>query len=197
MPDLQSPLAGRSDALRAVVSTGVEPQVVVTERPLGALTQLAGWGNAFVPAIMPALTALGIDAVGDYRAVTRAGAAQCLRVAPDRVLLRHPDAKKLETAIATLDPGCVANLDLSHARCVIRICGPSAVALLARVGSIDFRPNYFGVGQFIQTGLHHVGVLIHRTGSTDYDILIPTTWAASLWDFLCDNAAPLGYRVGD
>jgi sarcosine oxidase gamma subunit len=39
--------------------------------------------------------------------------------------------------------------------------------------------------------MHGIAVLIDRTGAEAYDVLVPGTWAASLWDLLAINARPL------
>ena len=36
----------------------------------------------------------------------------------------------------------------------------------------------------IQTGIHGVPVLTHRTGEETLDLLVPATWAASTLDYL-------------
>ena len=86
-------------------------------------------------------------------------------------------------------------VDLSHARTVIRIEGDVARELLARLASVDFSPEIFSVGQFVQTGMHHIGVLIERIDETCYDIFIPVTWAASIWGIITLHAGQFGYRV--
>ena len=48
---------------------------------------------------------------------------------------------------------------------------------------------------FVQTGIHHVSVLIHRKNEMEFEIFTPVTWARSVWELICLNAAPFGYIV--
>jgi len=85
--------------------------------------------------------------------------------------------------------------ELSHARCVISIIGEACEALMARLAGVDFSLRVFPVGSFVQTGIHHVGVLIKRDEPKGFEIFVPYTRAASNWDYLCTCALGFGYRV--
>ena len=124
-----------------------------------------------------------------------AGEAQCFRIAPNRLLVRHPDPAVLIAASARLDPAKTPIVDLGHARTVIRVEGSAAEDLLARFASIDFAEGSFPAGAFAQTGIHKVLTLIHRSAPQEFDLFVPVTWAATVWELLCENAAPFGYQV--
>ncbi len=70
-----------------------------------------------------------------------------------------------------------------------------AEEVMARLAPIDFRASSMPVDSFVQTGIHHVGVLIHRTTEMQFEILTPVTWARSVWELICLNATPFGYHV--
>ncbi|MGP4806362.1 sarcosine oxidase subunit gamma [Agrobacterium cavarae] len=151
--------------------------VTINEVELGYLVQLAGWAN-FVQAADKTLQIHALSLPVDYR-LTRHHEGSCLwRVAPDRVLVRS-DAK-LE--FPSNDE--IVSLDLSDARVMLSVEGPGAAGLLSRVVALDFSEQGFPIGRFAQSSLHHVGVLIDRTGRDAFTVLIPTTWARSLTDLL-------------
>lgn len=162
-------------------------RVTIDEIEIGHLTQLAGWSN-FEAAAERLLQTLGVVLPADYRmpartyhTPVRAGATTVWRVAPDRVLV-HSAA---ELGLASSPD--VAVLDLSQARVCLSVTGPGAAALLSRVVALDFSGTAFPTGTFAQTGLHHVGVLIERTGRETFLVFIPTTWARSLTELLIDH----------
>lgn len=166
--------------LRGVNSDGAA--VSVREVDLGYLAQLAGWGD-FVSAADNMLRAQALAIPEDYRTPVRRGMMTVWRIAPDRVLVRS-DAKLDFTSTES-----VVALDLSHARVCLALEGPGAAGLLSRVIALDFSETAFPVGTFVQTSLHHVGVLIERTGEREFMAFIPTTWARSLTDLLVTHLA--------
>lgn len=155
-------------------------RVTIDEIEIGHLTQLAGWSN-FEAAAANLLQSLGIALPADYRMPVRAGATTAWRVAPDRVLV-HSAA---ELRLASSED--IAVLDLSQARVCLSVTGLGAAGLLSRVVALDFSETAFPIGSFAQTGLHHVGVLIERTGRETFLVFIPTTWARSLTQLLIDH----------
>jgi heterotetrameric sarcosine oxidase gamma subunit len=152
----------------------------ISASPPGALVQLAGWGN-FSEVVRPTLRALGFSGLGDYKTARTAGAFVSYRLAPDRILLRSDDATGIAEMISTLPETEVAVLDLSHARWVLRFETTTAAELLARLAPLDFDLSAFPVGSFAQTGINHIGVLIHRLRAERFDVLVPYTWVDSIW----------------
>lgn len=178
----------------AAGSTREEARLVLSEQALGALWQIAGWRD-FTAAAEPVLAALGFTGLGDHGLARASAGTECYRIAPDRIWLRCPDAEILLAALGAAPSGRLAPLDLSHARTVIRASGAAVVELMARLAPLDFAPAAFPVGGFAQTGIHGVPVLIHRRFEATFDLLIPVTWAGSLWEWMCENARPFGYAV--
>jgi heterotetrameric sarcosine oxidase gamma subunit len=152
----------------------------ISASPPGALVQLAGWSN-FPEVVGPTLRTLGFSGLGDYKTARTAGAFVCYRLARDRILLRSDDATGLAEMMSTLRETEVAVLDLSHARWVLRFERTTAAELLARLAPLDFDLSAFPVGSFAQTGINHVGVLIHRLRAERFDVLVPYTWMDSIW----------------
>lgn len=189
MADLHSPISHSHPPPQAPHS-----DLQLSETMPGGLLQIAGW-SGFEAAATPALSTFGLEGLGDYRNARSAAGATVYRIAPDRLLLRHSDPSALTKASAALDPERACSLDLSHARWVFAIEGATAPALLARLLPIDCDPACFPVDCFVQTAVHHVGVLLHRRAEVRWELLVPVTWAQSLWDYLCEAAVPLGYRL--
>lgn len=162
--------------------------VVLGTRGLNGLWQIAGW-DEFEKTADPTLRSLGLEGLGTYRQSQTAGDVTSFRTAPDRLLLEgcgdltaHGSAELMV-------------LDLGHARTVITLEGPAARDLLSQVIAIDFTAGAFDAGEFLQTGIHHVGVLIHCTGSNRFEILVPCTWAETIWEVLFENAVPHGLTI--
>lgn len=156
--------------------------VTVSETELGHLVQLAGWG-AFVEAAGKALRDQALSLPQDYRTPARSAAATAWRIAPDRVLVRSA------SALAIQGTDDIVTLDLSDARIGLTIAGDGAEGLLSRMIALDFSEHAFPVGSFVQTSLHHVGVLIERQDRDQFMVMLPTTWARSLTDLLVTHLA--------
>lgn len=119
----------------------------------------------------------------DGRSASTHGTGNLFRVSPKRVLIvdmGDPSLFSQIKALVTIDAGTVS--DLSHARMSLTMQGVNAETLLKRLVSIDLRPAHFPVGQFAQTFVQDANVLIHRTAEDHFSILIPTSFATSLWD---------------
>ena len=71
-------------------------------------------------------------------------------------------------------------LDLSSARAILRLSGPRASDVMARLCAVDFRDKS---RQFHATGIHHVPVHIHAKEGV-FDIYMPRSFAESLTDYI-------------
>ena len=169
---------------------GVAGDVGITlgTRQIAGLWQIAGW-QGFDRAAAPVLAAMGLHDGGSYRRAEQAGAVTAWRIAPDKILIEGaPD-------LSAHSSDDLVTLDLGHARTAITLGGAAARDLLMQLCAVDCSAAAFAAGAFIQTGIHHVGVLIHCTGPDSFDILVPGTWAETIWEALHHNALPHGYEV--
>tara|TARA_R110002051_G_scaffold316835_1_gene397046 strand:- start:41455 stop:41991 length:537 start_codon:yes stop_codon:yes gene_type:complete len=168
-----------SCTLKGQTSNGAD--VEIHESDLGVLWQFAGW-DGFGEALAGLLSPLGIKAADDMRTSTRGSGLSLWRIAPDKVLIAGNEPSASLAAIET-GPD-VVGLDLTHARIKIRIEGAGAPDLLTRLVPVDVSLASFPNGSFVQTGMHHVGVLIDRISDTCFEILVPRTWSCSLIDLM-------------
>jgi len=162
--------------------------VTLGERPVTDLWQLAGWAD-FENAAKPVLEALGLAGLGDYRTSRRAGSATCYRIAPDKILIEGG------SDVSAFMSEKLATLDLGHARTAITMDGANARDVLAQLIAIDVSPDIFAENHFLQTGIHHVPVLIRCLAPERFEIFVPVTWAETIWEILCLNASPHGYEI--
>lgn len=154
--------------------------VTISQAELGNLTQLAGW-DKFHELADSELRKEGLSLPGDCRSSFRRGLTTVWRIAPDRALVRSDTAPGFESVTD------LAVLDLSDSRVCLTLEGPGASGFLSRVASLDFSDVAFDVGTFAQTAVHHVSVLIDRSGPDQFAVLVPTTYATSLTSFLADH----------
>lgn len=192
MPNRMSPLAMVMKTGRFGATNANSAGVTITERPLESLIQIAGWDD-FMSEVSSGLKLLGFNDVGGYRNCQYSDEICLFRTAPDRVLILGQPIGGLSNDLT--DSKSLAVLDMSHTRTRIVIDGHAVEQVLARLAPIDFRVTAMPAGSFIQTGVHRVGVLIHRTSQTRFEILVPVTWARSVWEIICLNSTPFGYDV--
>ena len=86
-------------------------------------------------------------------------------------------------------------LDQSDGQVAIGIGGSSVRAALAKGIAIDLHPDTFKPGDAAATLLGHVAVQLTRTGADDYEILVPRSYAVSVWESLGEMAAEFGYEA--
>jgi sarcosine oxidase subunit gamma len=175
-----------------------EPEkLILSERPVGVLMQVGGWRDSFASVAAPLLQRLGFAGIGDFAMAQKAGEVIAFRIAPERVLLNFPSPAAWEAVAAHIDQAVTPTLDLSHARTVVRVTGPSAAGLLARLVPIDFDDTAFGPDRFVQSTLHSVGILVHRRAQSApcFDLYMPSSYAVTAWEMVTHNAASFGYEV--
>lgn len=81
------------------------------------------------------------------------------------------------------DPAALAGLaalsDQSDGWARMRLAGPDAEAVLARLVPLDLRPTVFPEGQVARTGLNHTMAILLRSGGQSFDIMVFRSMAAS------------------
>lgn len=104
-----------------------------------------------------------------------------------------PSLREVFAGIASLS-------DQSDGRCLVRISGPRARNVLAKLSSLDFHQRVFPIGAAAATSIDHTNVNLWRgpdaeDGSPVYDLLVFTSFAASLWKTAIEAAAEYGVAV--
>lgn len=83
-------------------------------------------------------------------------------------------------------------LDISASKLCLLVSGPKASSLINRQAAVDLScPD----GQFIATGMHHVGVHILKISEDRYLLMLPSSFAESLADGLFDIACQFGVQI--
>lgn len=155
----------------------------------GRLLQYHAWPDTYLEMAGMVARHCGV-AVGPAPGKAVHGAAgSLLRIHPQRLwwLSERSDA----SAGVTLEPQAGVSLDLSHARSILRVAEEIAEPLLSRFIAIDLRPQHLPVDDVATTALHRVSVVLWRRPS-GIDILVPRSFARSIWDLLAETAERLG-----
>ncbi|MEL6768850.1 MAG: hypothetical protein AAFP17_16840 [Pseudomonadota bacterium] len=190
-PAPESALAGRL-AARRVLPGGLEaPGISLSELPIGALWQVTAWAPRLAAAAEAVAVASGAGAPGPGEAA-RGGGVTALRVEPLRwLLLVEPGA---DAGAPALDPGDGTLLDLGHARTRLSVAGTARLDLMARLAPVDWRAPAFGPGRVASTVLGRVGVTV--LGREEHlELLLPRSYAASLFDLVAETAVGFGLEI--
>ena len=167
-------------ALPAAVGVTVEPFLAMADVRLGAAD--------------PDVSArLGVDlpTVPNTWVPTEDGRA--IWLGPDEALLTSAaeTPEELEQRLrAALVPLGGAAVDVSAQRVSLRLTGERARDVLARGCSVDLHPRVFGRGTAVQTTLGLAGVVLLALSDDgdDYGVLVRSSFAAHLADWLLDAA---------
>ena len=159
------------------------------------------WRADFAAAAAALPRALGFAGLGRFDVAEQAGTALAFRIAPERILVRLANRARWEETASSFDLARLCVLDMSHSRSVVAISGGAAADLLARLLAIDLDASVFGAGRFAQTGLSGIPVLLHRSAgegaAADFELYVPSSFAAAVWDLLSEHARPFGYVVSE
>ena len=128
-----------------------------------------------------------------YQGLSR-GSARLIRLTSEQYWWVDTDPAALGRVHSALPPTCGAFTELTDARVRLSISGGSARDLLGAGIAIDLHPAMFPIGASAQTGLHHTGVLLERSAEDVFELFIPRTFAATIWEVLVDAALPHGVK---
>jgi methylglutamate dehydrogenase subunit D len=191
-PLLRSPMQGHT--------TGSRPNVVgYTEVELSghmcnSVTLISTWiggSNALEAALGSAIGAEVTKSIGGTQQTPR---GLLMRSGPHEFLLVGSE----------FEPGLVPALrervsaeigsvvDLSHARCRIRVEGAQSRAVLNKLFALDLNELEFPVGEILLTGHHHVPSVLHRLGLDSFDLYVLSTYAHDQLAALLDAAQEYG-----
>ncbi len=170
------------------------PGIEIRElRPL-AVAQVAAFDPDRTSAAIGA--ALGAPAPLQRNQVATGGDSIVLWTGPGRWLVVEPESRDLAALLAQHCPGDVAAItDLSHARAALRVEGPQARTLLAKLCTLDVDPAAFPPGTCAQSQFGQVGVLLYCRARDGFDIYMFRGFAVSAWETIIDAALEFGCRV--
>ncbi|WP_269580774.1 sarcosine oxidase subunit gamma [Roseibium sp. Sym1] len=94
----------------------------------------------------------------------------------------------------SLTAGDGAVLDLSSSRTWVTLSGADAAGLLNRFLPLDLSDRAFPPGSSASTAFHHIGVTLWPDDE-GFNLLLPRSFAASLWEMLTESAAQFGYEI--
>jgi methylglutamate dehydrogenase subunit D len=157
----------------------------LSHRSCAMLLQYHAWPDRYAEMARNLAAHCGLpDAPRPGKAV-RGATSALLRVHPQRLWLVAEQRSGQDHSLLSADTG--ATLDLSHARTIIHISEAIAVPLLSRFIAIDLRPHHFAIDDIALTPFHRVSVVLWRR-TDGIDILVPRSFARSIWDVLADAA---------
>ena len=105
---------------------------------------------------------------------------------------RSPGALIEQVESALRDHGASAT-DLSHARTVMRVCGPAATDLLAKLCPIDVETMRTGDSAATLAGPFNVQVV--KTGDEELRLYVFRSLGLAMWEMLQDEAAEFGGEI--
>ncbi|APH72647.1 sarcosine oxidase subunit gamma family protein [Aquibium oceanicum] len=172
-----------------------EPGVVLSETRPGSIVQAAafpGSEKAIIAAIRKAAGLSLPDGAGGGVATDTKAA---FGIAPGRFLVVDQSEGLADRLRAAIKPAEGAVTDLSHGRTAIRVSGPLAEWVLAKLFAIDFSLTALPLAAASATQHHDILAQIQRTGPESFDLYVFRSLARSFWMMLCHAAEEVGYEV--
>lgn len=165
MPDLiaKSPLAGRTPLTLAGVT--------LAEADLGQITSVAPFRGQD-KALGKALKALGLSFPAPNK-VSSKGEARLVWTGRDQAFL-------IGAAPEGLD-GLAALTDQSDGWAALRLDGPGAGDVLARLYPLDLRAAAFPVGRVARAPFNHMSSILLRSGPQTFEMLVFRSMARTAW----------------
>jgi sarcosine oxidase, subunit gamma len=168
----------------------------ISEEPFVAMVDL--WVEPTGPGVTACAEVLGVPALPTTPSTSVEGPdATVIWFGPQEWLVTSTSqaAEALEAQLreVTTEHGGAA-VDVSAQRTTVRLCGAHARDVLAKGCSLDLHPAVFGPGAAAQTmlGLAAVVLIPLDDKGTDYRILVRSSFAGYLADWLIDAAEEFG-----
>lgn len=156
------------------------------------LFQLAAWPETISAIDAIGAKMLGVSTAPDPGMAASGNAGTLLRVEPLKWWLAAE--KTAGFAPPAIPPEEGSFLDLSHSRAWLKVGGDKADVLLNHFLPIDLRSDAFKADSVASTAFHHAGITLWR-GDRDFNLLLPRSFAVSLWELLRESAMQYGLEV--
>ncbi len=188
-PARRGALSGHARAGRFGARSDTPPGVVIAECRPRSMVQVNGAPDPGVLA----------DALGVSRAdvhPNRTFAAGVVRYAwngPGRWLAEsteHAPGALIDHLEDALRPHGASTTDLSHARTVVRVSGPDATDLLAKLCPVDV--EVMRTGDSVVTLAGPFNVQIVKSGDEAFRVYVVRSFGLAMWEMLRDEAAEFG-----
>jgi sarcosine oxidase, subunit gamma len=184
-----SPLEGWRDKFAALPRT-----VELSEEPFVAMIDLRVDSDG--PAASRASAVLGVELPTTPSTYGSDDTITAIWMGPDEWLIAAGtrSAAELEAQLRVPVGDGGAAIDVSAQRTTLRLSGPDAREVLAKGCSLDLHPKVFTKGTAAQTMLGLAGVVLIALddAGTDYGILVRSSFARYLADWLIDAAEEFG-----
>lgn len=169
--------------------------LLLTSRPGVALVHVAA-RRGQTPALAAAVrAAYGLDLPETPRRIEGSSLAFAW-AGSDQWLAMTEDSGRydLESELRAATAGLASVSDQSDGRAVMRLSGPRARDVLAKLIPIDFHPRAFQPGHVAITHASHIGVIVWQLDDVPaYEIAPFRSLAGSLWRWLGDAGAEFGF----
>ncbi|WP_420340550.1 sarcosine oxidase subunit gamma [Roseibium sp.] len=189
MAEWRSALKGQLSLGKVGTSDG--SGVTFSEVTRISLLQIAAWPEAWKSVGAEAARLAGTETAPGPGMMAQGAKGTLLQIEPLKWWLISRDDRQDRISLATED-GVV--LDLSSSRTWIKLNGPSATHLLNHFLPLNLSDTAFPVGSVASSAFHHIGITLWRE-ENGFNLLLPRSFAISLWEQLTDSAAQYGCEI--
>ena len=191
-PARRSALEGHYRAGRFGANRDDAPGVILAECRPRSMVQLNGAPEPGV--LADALGATAADVTSNRR--FEAGAVSYAWNGPGQWLAESEERRPRELIDhvgSALRAHGASTTDLSHARTVVRVSGPAATDLLAKLCPIDIEVMRDGDSAVTLAGPFNVQVV--KTGNEEFRLYVFRSFGLAMWEMLRDEAAEFGGEI--
>jgi len=165
--------------------------VIIKEVAVTSLIQISSWPDSVPDNEKVAAKSAGLRAAPGPGKVKRGKKSDLLRIEPLKWWVISDHGEITLPSVAA-EKGMV--LDLSSSKTWLKISGSQAAHLLNHFLPLDFRKDVFSENDVASTGFHHIGVTVWRD-EDGFNLLLPRSFALSLWELLEASALQYGLEV--
>ena len=198
MPELQIPQV--RSPLEGVYHPGiygakqVEPGVIIQERKLEKIIQIAAWPETVGTVAADLKKALGLESKPNPGLASGNDSEIVIQTAPLKFLAIGEEAE-LSSLTDKFSSDQAVCLDLSHSLTALRISGTAVRSFLNRGLTLDLEDKAFPVRATATTALNSISVILHRVEADIYDLYIPRAFARVIWEWIEETGLQFGMEI--
>nr|WP_241741196.1 sarcosine oxidase subunit gamma family protein [Gemmobacter straminiformis] len=114
------------------------------------------------------------------------GAMRLVWTGREQAFLVGPAAPEMAPGLAATLDGAAAVTDQSDGWAVLTLSGPLARETLARLVPLDLRDTAFAVGAVARSGLNHMQMILTRSDTATYEVMVFRSMARTAWHELAE-----------
>jgi sarcosine oxidase subunit gamma len=182
---------------RYATAAGVEPQIIIAERPNLIVAQLSAFRGKREDVANAVFAITGLELPDRPKRAAAIG-LNLIGIAPSQwlAIADGAEGRAVLSRLSAALSGLASVVDQSDAKAILRVSGPRLREALAKGCSLDLHPRAFTPQDAATTQMALIPCQLWQLDEAPtFELAVPLSYARSFWSWLTASAAEFGYEV--